>query len=355
MQDDKTDLLRSLEISRTKPAGTSVSQGSGRLRWLLPTIGVVVVLGVGAWYALPLITGAETASPTVAKPAAPTVAAPAQTIAAAPVPASDLIASGYVVARRKATVASEITGKVTQVLVEEGNVVTQGQELARLDSALVEADVANSKARVASAEAAIESNTADLQDAIRIAERTRNLQARNYATEADLTRNDARVAVLRAQIRKSQADLGSAKAALKHDAETLDKHIIRAPFAGVVVDKNAQEGEMISPLSAGGGFTRTGVCTIVDMDSLEIEVDVNEAFINKVFEKQHVNAVLDAYPDWTIPAYVIAIVPTANRDKATIKVRIGLMVKDPRILPDMAVKTSFLTKTATAAGQTKSN
>jgi HlyD family secretion protein len=339
MPDNKTDLLRTLEINRSSPAAQTRSARPSAGRWILPTAGLILILGAAAWFALPMLESREAES----KAVKPAPAAAASATPAPVAPASDLIASGYVVARRKATVAAEITGKVVDVFVEEGMVVAEGQELARLDSALAEADLANSKARVASAEAAIQSNEADLVDAIRIAERTRNLQARNYATEADLTKNEARVAVLRAQIRKSQADLLSAKAGLKRDAETLDKHHIRAPFAGVVVDKNAQMGEMISPLSAGGGFTRTGVCTIVDMDSLEIEVDVNEAFINRVTEKQKVQAVLDAYPDWTIPAQVIAIVPTANRDKATIKVRIGLLVKDPRILPDMAVKTTFVT------------
>ena len=117
---------------------------------------------------------------------------------------------------------------------------------------------------------------------------------------------------------------------------------LRAPFAGVVVTKNAQPGEMISPISAGGGFTRTGICTIVDMTSLEIEVDVNEAYIQRVKAGQDVNAVLDAYPDWQIPAEVIAIVPTADRQKATVRVRIGFRERDSRVLRDMGVKVAFL-------------
>lgn len=339
MDDDKSALLRSLEISRvTKTEGQGAVNPPGRagLKWFVAV--AVVVIAAGGYFAW------QRSEPTVAQTPAPAPKAVAQAAPAAPIVSSqsDLVASGYVVARRKATVAAEITGKVTDVFVEEGMVVAEGQELARLDTILPEADLASAKARVNSAEANVESSLADLKDAERILERTRNLQAKDYATQADLTKNQAHADVLRAQWRKAQADLATARVDVTRNAETLDKHHIKAPFAGVVVDKNAQPGEMISPLSAGGGFTRTGVCTIVDMDSLEIEVDVNEAFIHKVAAQQKVNAVLDAYPDWTIPASVIAIVPTANRDKATIKVRIAILQRDPRILPDMAVKVTFL-------------
>ena len=160
-------------------------------------------------------------------------------------------------------------------------------------------------------------------------------------TEADLTKAQARVGVLSAQLRQAQSQFETAKIDAKRSGSMLDKHQIRAPFSGVIIDRSAQPGEMISPMSVGG-YTRTGICTIVDMDSIEIEVDVNEAFIGRVVAGGAVNAMLDAYPDWTIPASVIAIVPTANREKATVKVRIRFEKKDPRILPDMAVKVNFL-------------
>ena len=163
---------------------------------------------------------------------------------------------------------------------------------------------------------------ADLEDATRILARTQSLSQKNIASEADLTRHQARVGVLTAQLRQAQSQLETARLDAQRSAALLDKHAVRAPFSGVVVDRSAQPGEMISPMSSGG-FTRTGICTIVDMDSIEIEVDVNEAFIGRVKKGGNVNAVLDAYPDWTIPASVIAIVPTANREKATVKVRIG--------------------------------
>jgi len=246
-------------------------------------------------------------------------------------------------------VAAEITGKVVEVFVDEGNAVTEGQVVAKLDSVLAQKDYELAQSRVEAADAAAGAIKADLQDAERILGRTQSLSKNSYATEADLTKAQARVGVLGAQLRQAEVQAETARIDARRAASVLDKHAIKAPFSGVVIDRSAQPGEMISPLSAGGGFTRTGVCTIVDMDSIEIEVDVNEAFIGRVVAGGPVNAVLDAYPDWTIPASVIAIVPTANRDKATVKVRIRFEQKDPRILPDMAVKVTFLANKAGAA------
>jgi len=256
--------------------------------------------------------------------------------------AGALSASGYVVARRKATVAAEITGKVVELFVDEGMVVEAGQVVAKLDSVLAEADLTLAQSRAAAAEAAATAIAADLKDAERILGRVQSLAQKSIASEADLTKAEARVDVLRAQLGQAQANYQTARLDAERSATVLDKHKIRAPFGGVVVERSAQPGEMISPISAGGGFTRTGICTIVDMGSIEIEVDVNEAFIGRVRAGGTISAVLDAYPDWTIPASVIAVVPTANREKATVKVRIGVKEKDPRILPDMAVKVKFL-------------
>src|SRR5947207_9986063 len=219
--------------------------------------------------------------------------------------------------------------------------VTDGQVVARLDSVLAEKDYELARSRVETADAAVAAITADLEDASRIMSRVQILSQKNFATEADLTKAQARVGVLSAQLRQAQSQFETAKIDAQRNASMLDTHRIRAPFAGVVIDRSAQPGEMISPMSVGG-YTRTGICTIVDMDSIEIEVDVNEAFIGRVVPGGAVNAMLDAYPDWTIPASVIAIDPTANREKATVKVRIGLKQKDPRILPDMAVKVTFV-------------
>jgi RND family efflux transporter MFP subunit len=220
-------------------------------------------------------------------------------------------------------------------------VVQSGQVLARLDSVLVEKDLSLAQSRAEAALAAIDAISADLRDAERILERTQSLSQKSIASEADLTKAQARSGVLRAQLRQAQAQAATAQLDAQRAAAVLEKHQIRAPFSGIVVERSAQPGEMISPMSAGG-FTRTGICTIVDMDSIEVEVDVNEAHIGRVRPGGPVEAVLDAYPDWTIPGAVIAIVPTANRDKATVKVRIGLKQKDPRILPDMAIKVTFV-------------
>jgi len=343
--DDKAKLLRSLAIDRE----TSDVQRATRRRPMLIAGGAAAILVIAAVVA-PQLPIDRVVGNAASRPSAPL---PAQAPAAAPEPrrASSLAASGYVVARRKATVAAEITGKVVAVLVEEGNLVKEGQVVARLDSILAEQDLALAKSRIESAEAAIAVISADLDDAIRIMTRARTLSQKSVMSEADLTKAEARAAVLGAQLRQYQAQHETARLDAQRNAAVLDKHQIRAPFDGIVIDKSAQPGEMISPMSAGGGFTRTGICTIVDMDSIEIEVDVNEAFIGRLGAGGAVDAVLDAYPDWTIPAYVIAIVPTANREKATVRVRIGFRQKDPRILPDMAVKVTFLEDTTAATGR----
>jgi HlyD family secretion protein len=355
MTEDKAKLLRSLAIDRSasKPPPPARSR-----RWLPIVIGLVacVAAAFGALAWSEFRHQDQTREAASQQPAQQAQAPQPQQQSPAPATrgeAGNLSASGYVVARRKATVAAEITGKVVEVFVDEGMTVTQGQVVAKLDSVLAEKDFELAQSRVEAAEAAIAMIDEDLKDATRILARLQTLSQKSFATEADLTKAQARVGVLTAQLRQSRSQLETAKIDAKRSAATLDKHQIRAPFSGVVVDRSAQPGEMISPMSVGG-FTRTGICTIVDMDSIEIEVDVNEAFIGRVVAGGPVNAVLDAYPDLTIPASVIAIVPTANREKATVRVRIRLERKDPRVLPDMAVKVTFLrdAKAGAAAAQT---
>lgn len=351
MAEDRAKLLRSLAIDRGK-AEPSPPAERPWVKLLASGAVTVVALVAGLWFFLPQFSvggrGEQRVSVSVeAKPATPTKA-PAPS--AEPSQAGGLSASGYVVARRKATVAAEITGKVVELFIEEGMVVQAGQVVAHLDSVLAETDVTLAQSRAAAAEAAATAIAADLRDAERILGRVRSLSQKSFASEADLTKAEARVSILRAQLGQAQANWQTARLDAQRSATVLDKHKIRAPFGGVVVERSAQPGEMISPVSAGGGFTRTGICTIVDMDSIEIEVDVNEAFIGRVRAGGAIAAVLDAYPDWTIPAAVIAVVPTANREKATVKVRIGLKQKDPRILPDMAVKVKFLDEDKSAGG-----
>jgi RND family efflux transporter MFP subunit len=277
------------------------------------------------------------ASATLASPAPPPVPPPA---AAEPQGSPGLVASGYVIARRKATVAAQVTGKVVEVLVHEGMMVKKGDVLARLDSVLPERDLAVAHSKADTAEAWIGAVDADLQDADRQMNRDLRLPLGQAVTVAEVTRSQAWAASLRALLKQAQAAFQATKQDEKHAAEVLDQYTIHAPFDGIVVATEAQPGEVISPLSVGG-FTRTGICTLVDMNSLEVDVDVNESFIGRVHPGMPVSAVLDAYPDWTIPGSVTGIVPEANREKGTVQVRIALKKKDPRVLPGMSVKVSF--------------
>jgi HlyD family secretion protein len=349
--DDKTQLLRSLAIERVPHAGPP-SQPRGRL---LPAVGVLALVllpGIGAalWLEIPFFPAQAPAVEISSIKIAPQ-GAPQPTTAAESKSPGSLIASGYVVARRKATIAAEVTGKVVDLLVDEGMVVEAGQVLARLDDVLADKDYALAQARVEASDAAVAAIAADLRDAERILTRTQTLSEKNFATDADLTKSQARAGVLRAQLRQAEAQLSASRLEAQRFGAVLGKHQIRAPFAGIVVERSAQPGEMISPLSAGGGFTRTGICTIVDMDSIEIEVDVNEASIGRLHAGTRIEALLDAYPNWTVPGAVIAIVPTANREKATVKVRVGMDTKDARILPDMAIKVKFLEDGASGAAR----
>lgn len=252
-----------------------------------------------------------------------------------------LNASGYVTARRQATVSSKFTGKVTEVLIEEGMMVEEDQVLARLDDANIRASYELAAAQLVSSQRSLKETETLLTEAHRNLERTTQLVERGLASEVEMDRVRALSGSLDAQLDRKRADIEVAARQLDIYRQQLEDTIIRAPFAGVIVAKNAQPGEMISPVSAGGGFTRTGIGTIVDMSSLEIEIDVNEAYINRVKPDQDVVATLDAYPDWKIPCNVIAIIPTADRQRATVEVRVGFNELDPRILPDMGVKVGF--------------
>lgn len=252
-----------------------------------------------------------------------------------------LNSSGYVTARRQATVSSKVTGKVIEVLVEEGMRVKEGQVLARLDASNVEVNLRLTEAQLQASQASLTETKVRIDEAGRELRRVAALATNQIASPADLDRAQAELLSLQARLERQQAETVVAERQVALWQRELDDTVIRAPFSGIVVAKNAQPGEMISPISAGGGFTRTGICTITDMDSLEIEVDVNESYINRVEAGQPVEAVLDSYPNWRIPSKVIAIVPTADRQKATVKVRIGFEKLDPRILPDMGVKVAF--------------
>ena len=262
-----------------------------------------------------------------------------------------LNASGYVTARRQATVSSKFTGKVVEVLIEEGMAVETGQVLARLDDSNVATSYALAEAQLISSQNSLKETEALLIEARAIYKRTQNLVDRGLSSEAEMDSARAGSEFLQAQLDRKKADVGVAEKQLDVYRQQLEDTIIRAPFSGIVVAKNAQPGEMISPISAGGGFTRTGIGTIVDMDSLEIEIDVNESYINRVKAGQKTVATLDAYPDWPIPCHVIAIIPTADRQRATVEVRVGFDELDERILPDMGVKVAFQDGASTSPGR----
>lgn len=257
-----------------------------------------------------------------------------------------LNASGYVTARRQATVSSKMAGQITEISIEEGMAVTAGQVLARLDSSNLERSLRLAEAQADSARKSLLEVEAQIAEAGLRQERTRRLVAERVLGQADLDAVDGEVATLEARRNRQREDIGVAERQVDVIRQQMEDTVIRAPFDGVITAKNAQPGEMMSPIAGGAGFTRTGIGTIVDMDSREIEVDVNEAYINRVSPGQPVAAVLDSYPDSEIPARVIAIIPTADRDRATVRVRIGFEELEPRILPDMGVRVSFRTTEA---------
>ena len=330
------DLKQDLEALRIDRG----PERAGSRRWLAWVGGLLIVAGAatGVWFWLTRERPAEVQVATVVERATGAQAAV-------------LNATGYVTARRRATVSSKITGKVVEVNVEEGMAVKEGQVLARLDDANARAALLLAEAQAEAARQAVAESEVRLAEARVTLRRRLQLVKDGLATEAEMDQAQAEVDSITARIAASRQQVRVAESQVAVQQTDLDNTVIRAPFSGVAISKDAQPGEMVSPVSAGGGFTRTGICTIVDMRSLEIEVDVNEAYINRVMPGQSVSAVLDAYPDWQIPTRVITMVPTADRQKATVLVRIGFNELDPRILPDMGVKVMFLREEEDTATQ----
>ena len=262
-----------------------------------------------------------------------------------------LQATGYVTARRQATVSAQIVGTLSEVLIEEGDHVRKGQVLAKLEDNAYRAGLDAARAAAAATQAQVAQAQVQLTQARKDADRLHTLAARGLVSRQAAEQAHTAAATAAAQLETSRKQAAVAQAQAAEAQVSFDYTVVRAPFDGVVTDKTAQVGEIISPMAAGGGFTRTGVGTIVDMDSLEVDVDVNEAYIGRVRPHMPAQAVLDAYPDWTIPAHVIAIVPAADRGKATVKVRVALENKDARIVPDMGVRVSFLEARPAATAQ----
>ncbi len=313
-------------------------ESSGPPRWLWPALAVALLLllagGAGWWFLGVRPIAVQTA----------TAVAPGAGGAAGAL----LQATGYLTARRQATVSSQIAGTLAQVLIEEGVRVQKGQVIARLDDSaqraslnVVQANVQTTQAQVATAQAQLAQHSADLR-------RAEELVASGMVSQQAAEQARTAVATSTAQLETRRRESDAVRAQLAQAQLNLDYTVVRAPFSGIVTVKTAQAGEMVSPLSGGGGFTRTGVGTIVDMESLEVDVDVGESYIGLVVPGMPCEAVLDAYPDWKVPAHVIAVIPAADRGKATVKVRIALEQKDGRMVPDMGVRVSFLGSKPTA-------
>lgn len=335
---DKASLLEQLRIDR----GAVLQARTGfRWRWLATAIGVAA-MAIAAWLVLSqpsgLAVGAAVAMPVATGAVEGVVTG-----------ASMLDASGYVVARRQATVSSKVTGKVVEVSIEEGQRVEADQVLARLDDSNARAAVAYAQAQMLQGEATLAASRTAYEDAKPLHQRNVDLVGKGYVSQTDFETSRASYDAAESSLQVAMRMLGVARANLAIAQRGLDDTVIRAPFAGVVTVKAAQPGEIVSPISAGGGFTRTGIGTVVDMDSLEVEVDVSENFISRVHAGQPATIKLNAYPDWTIPGKIIAVIPTADRAKATVKVRVGFGVKDPRILPQMGARVSFLETAGPAA------
>jgi RND family efflux transporter MFP subunit len=333
--DDKAALLEQLRIDRRE----EVRRPSRLWAWALILAVVAIGIGAAAW--------------SFFKPALPAVqVAVAQSEGGAAATSSILDASGYVVARRQATVSSKVTGKMTELDIEEGDHVRSGQVIAKLDDSNIRAARDQAVAQLDYAKAGLAETEVNLANAERDYGRQSSLLKEHYVSQAAVDSSRTTLDALRAQLATQKVNIEVARRGLEVASRSLDDTIVRAPFAGIVTVKAAQPGEIVSPISAGGGFTRTGIGTIVDMDSLEIQVDVNENFINRVHPDQVVSAKLNAYPDWQIPGRVIAVIPTADRSKGTVTVRIGIDEKDARILPEMGVRVSFLENgDAHAAGE----
>ena len=326
---DKTDLLKQLKIERAEEEPDEPS----RRRWW-------IVAGAAFSVALALLYFMLRSS------AIPVTVAVAHQVSDSSAGASLLDASGYVVARRQATVSAKITGKVTEVLIEEGQHVDKDAVVGRLDDTNIRAALEQSRAQLDYAEASLSQVGVNLANAERDWRRKNELFQQHFVSQSDLDSARTTLDALRAEQVTSQRSVEVARRGVESARRNLDDTVVRAPFAGVITVKAAQPGEIVSPISAGGGFTRTGIGTIVDMESLEVEVDVNESFISRVHAGQPATVKLNAYPDWQIPAYVIAIIPAADRAKATVKVRIGFRTRDARILPDMGARVAFLSGAA---------
>jgi len=325
---EKSDLLQQLRIDRSEER----SRSRGSRLWIGVVAALLVLAAIGgAWW---MLRGGKTFEVETATAAAP--------VSGGAGSAAVLQATGYVTARREATVSAQITGTLIKVMIEEGEHVDAGQVLALLEDTAQRAALAQAQAQLRAAQAQLVQAQAQLGQYQRDVKRAEDLVGRQLVSKQAVELARTQVETQTAQVDSQRKQVELAQAGVQGAQVQLGYCTVRAPFSGVIIAKAAQVGEIVSPFSAGGGFTRTGIGTIVDMDSLEIEVDVNESYINRVTANQTIESVLDAYPDWKIPGHVIAIIPTADRSKATVKVRVAMDNKDSRVVPDMGVRVSFL-------------
>jgi RND family efflux transporter MFP subunit len=340
--DEKTKLLEQLRIDRSDSTRSAPESRRSAPIWVVYGLLLLIVAGIGAWFFLrphgpdtpPAASSATDASASAPTADASTTAGPAGSTA--------LDASGYVVAQRQATVSAKAIGRVVDLRIEDGQHVKEGEIIARLDDTNTHAELLAAEAQLAQTQASFEAARVAFADQGPIFDRNQKQRAAGVISAQDFDADHANYNAVQSDLNVKQQMVEVARAQVQVAQRNEDDMTVRAPFDGVITVKVAQKGEIVSPMSAGGGFARTGIGTIVDMDSLEVEVDVSENFINRVHANQPATVRLNAYPDWSIPASVIAIVPTADRSKATVMVRVGFKVKDPRILPEMGARVSFL-------------
>ncbi|HEX6096668.1 MAG TPA: efflux RND transporter periplasmic adaptor subunit [Thermoanaerobaculia bacterium] len=327
-----------IEELRRRPDEEPASRRNPRMATGIAVAAALALGAASAWYITSRSSGAQVAARPVSAAATPS---PATVPSAAPSPSGSLDASGYIVARRQATVAAKITGRVLEVPIEEGQSVEQGQVLARLDDSNARTELAREAAERSRAQAALASARVALDDARPIFRRAEQQYREGVlsAQQFDMGKAEYNRAVEAASVAERADAVAAANLAIAR--QNVDDTVIRAPFGGIVTAKTAQPGEVVSPVSAGGGFTRTGICTVVDRSSLELQVDVSESFISRVRTGQPAVVTLNAYPGWQIPAEVSGILPAADRSKGTVRVRLALRALDPRILPDMSARASF--------------
>jgi RND family efflux transporter MFP subunit len=340
--DEKTKLLEQLRIDRSAGAQSAQEPRRSVPIWVVYALLLVIVAGIGSWFFLrphgPDSPGAGSSAADASGASADAGSAPPPAAAGS----TALDASGYVVAQRQATVSAKALGRVIDLRIQEGQRVKAGEIVARLDDTNTRAALSAAQAQLAQAQASLDAAKVAYADQGPIFARNRRQRDAAVISAQDFDTEKAAYNAVQSDLEVKQRMVQVAQAGVQVAQRNEEDMTVRAPYDGVITVKVAQQGEIVSPNTAGGGFAKTGIGTIVDMDSLEVEVDVSENFINRVHVNQPATIRLNAYPDWSIPGSVIAIIPTADRSKATVKVRVGFKDKDPRILPEMGARVSFL-------------